>query len=86
MPVNLAALAQGVGSDPNALVLAINDRLRRISAALPSPVTPAPVVAPTPVVPPAPSGGPLAATATTAEIVVLLNKIEAALIASGIMS
>jgi hypothetical protein len=80
MPVNLAALAQGVGSDPNALVLAINDRLRRISAALPSPVTPAPVV------PPAPSGGPLAATATTAEIVVLLNKIEAALIASGIMS
>ncbi len=34
MPVNLPALPQGVGSDPNALTLAINDRLRRISAAL----------------------------------------------------
>lgn len=33
-PTALAALPQGVGNDGNALVLAVNDRLRRISAAL----------------------------------------------------
>jgi hypothetical protein len=39
MAITLPPLPQGVGSDPQALVLALNDRLRRISAA----VTPAAV-------------------------------------------
>jgi hypothetical protein len=43
--VDLQALPQGIGSSPSALVLAINDRLRRIAAALPDPAAPAAVAA-----------------------------------------
>ena len=85
MSVALAPLAQGVGESPNALVLAINDRLRRISQALPD------VVAPTA------SGGPVTATAPAlggygfteaqaAGILTLLNNIQAALLARGIVT
>lgn len=51
MAVDLPALPQGVGSNPQALVLQINDRLRRIGAALPGPAATTPVAtAATPVV------------------------------------